>query len=259
MGYCRLVLRMVPFVVLVFGSLGLLLLVRLIERPLWGEHRPWTPYLVQFVCRNGLRILGIRLTVVGKVMREKGAIVANHSSWLDIFALNARKRVYFVAKSEVANWLGIGTLARATGTVFIERSPKQARQHRDLLHRRLALGHKLLFFPEGTSTDGKRVLRFKSTLFEALRSAEADDTWVQPVAVHYQAPIGADPRFYGWWGDMTFGRHLAQILATRNQGVVTVYYHPPLCVADYGDRKALAQACENIVADRLALLENVVS
>ena len=58
---------------------------------------------------------------------------------------------------------------------------------------------------------------------------------------------------------MTFGRHLAQILASRNQGVVTVYYHPPLSVADYGDRKALARACEEIVADRLALLENAVA
>ncbi|WP_367998774.1 lysophospholipid acyltransferase family protein, partial [Photobacterium sanguinicancri] len=54
-------------------------------------------------------------------MKQHGAVVANHSSWLDIFALNARKRIYFVSKAEVAKWPGIGWLARATGTVFINR------------------------------------------------------------------------------------------------------------------------------------------
>jgi lyso-ornithine lipid O-acyltransferase len=142
-------------------------------------------------------------------MRERGAVVANHSSWMDIFALNARKRVYFVSKAEVARWPGIGWLARATGTVFINRDPKEARAQQTVFEARLKAGHKLLFFPEGTSTDGQRILPFKSTLFGAFFAPDLRDIlWVQPVTVIYTAPPGEDPRFYAWWGDMSFGGHL---------------------------------------------------
>ena len=65
-------------------------------------------------------------------MTAPGAIVANHSSWLDIFALNAAQRVYFVAKSEVAGWPGIGWLARATGTVFIARKGTEAKKQQEI-------------------------------------------------------------------------------------------------------------------------------
>jgi 1-acyl-sn-glycerol-3-phosphate acyltransferase len=193
-------------------------------------------------------VLGIRHEVVGGPMRGRGAVVANHSSWLDIFALNAVKRVYFVSKSEVAGWPGIGWLARATGTVFIERNPARAREQTTLFETRLLLGHKLLFFPEGTSTDGLQVLPFKTTLFQAFFDPDLRDRIaVQPVSVTYHAPTGADPRFYGWWGDMSFGSHLLATLAPARQGRVRVTYHAPLDVADFDGRKALAAACEAAV------------
>ena len=237
--------------VLNFGSLVLLLLLRLIERPIFGEHRPWTPYIVQFVCRNSLRLLRIRLSVNGQPMRQHGAIVANHSSWLDIYVLNARKRVYFVSKAEVSGWFGIGALARATGTVFIERARKHAAAQRDLMKVRLGFGHKLLFFPEGTSTNGRLVLPFKPTLFEALFEIGDADLFVQPVAVEYRAPNGEDPRFYGWWGELDFAPHMLSIFAARAGGQVTIHYLEPLRVSDFRDRKALAAACHAAVSGAL--------
>ncbi len=237
---------------LTFGCLILLLLVRLIERPLYGVHRPWTPYITQFVCRSAFGILGIDRATVGQQMRHKGAVVANHSSWLDIFVLNARNRVYFVSKAEVQNWPGIGWLARATGTVFINRDPKEAKHHQQVFEERLMAGHKLLFFPEGTSTDGLQVLPFKPTLFQAFFSAALKDTlWVQPVSVVYHAPLGADARFYGWWGDMDFGSHLLQTLAAKEQGAVEVVYHSPVKVNAFKNRKALSAYCEKAVKQGL--------
>jgi hypothetical protein len=115
-GWLRAVVRGVPLGLTVFGGLALLLLVRLVEAPLHGLHRPWTPWITQGVCRAAFSIMGIAHRVQGAQMRERGAVVANHASWLDIFALNAVKRVYFVSKAEVARWPGIGWLARATGT-----------------------------------------------------------------------------------------------------------------------------------------------
>ncbi|CUH41530.1 lysophospholipid acyltransferase family protein [Ruegeria atlantica] len=258
LGWVLVILRGLPLALLVFGGLLVLLTVRLIERPLFGLRRPITPFIAQFVCRNALRFLGIGFRSSGELMRERGAVVANHTSWLDIFALNARKRVYFVSKAEVAKWPGIGWLARATGTVFIERDRKKAREQTLIFEERLKVGHKLLFFPEGTSTDGLRVLPFKTTLFAAFFSDELRDfMYVQPVSVVFHAPKGQPDRFYGWWGDMDFAPHLLKTLGARRQGTVELIYHVPAKVSDFADRKALAAHCEEAVrhAHAIARLE----
>ncbi len=245
LGWLLVFLRGLPLGVLVFGGLILLLLIRAIERPFFGMARPVTPYLTVFVCRNALRIIGIGFSASGQPMVGQGAVVANHSSWLDIFVLNASKRIYFVSKSEVAAWPGIGWLARATGTLFIERNRNKAAEQSAQLQSRLQAGHKLLFFPEGTSSDGQRVLPFKSSLFAAFFSPELREVLsVQPVTVTYQAPDNADPRFYGWWGDMDFGSHFLWMLATPHHGAVKLTYHMPLKVSEFQDRKALTAACE---------------
>lgn len=252
-GWALVILRAVPLIILVFGGLLLLLAVRLVERPLHGLQRPWTPFITQTVCRGAFVILGIRHRTNGAPMAGPGAVVANHASWLDIFALNARKRIYFVSKSEVAGWPGIGWLARATGTVFIRRDRREVTDQIAIFKARLQAGHKLLFFPEGTSTDGLQVLPFKPTLFAAFFDpALRDALQIQPVTLRYEAPNGADPRFYGWWGDMDFGPHLLTTLAAFRQGSVTVIYHAPVAVRDYADRKALASATEAQVRSGLA-------
>lgn len=248
LGWLRALARGLVLGGVTFGCLGLLLLVRLVERPLFGLQRPLTPHITQFVCRSAFRIMGMRFVARGRPMPHHGAVVANHASWLDIFALNAPQRIYFVSKSEVAGWPGIGWLARATGTVFIQRKGGQALAQKNLFEARLRAGHKLLFFPEGTSTDGLRVLPFKSTLFAAFFADGLDRIlWVQPVTLIYTAPAGEDPRFYGWWGDMDFGSHLLKTLAVRRPGGVEVVFHDPVRVADFADRKALAAHCEAAV------------
>lgn len=247
-GWVLVALRGLPLAVLVFGGLLILLALRLLERPLFGMRRPFTPFITQFVCRNAFRILGIRFETQGNPMQHSGAFVANHASWLDIFALNAGKQIYFVSKSEVASWPGIGWLARATGTLFIERNPQKARQQAEQFEQRLLAGHHLMFFPEGTSTDGLRVLPFKPTLFAAFFSeALRENLYVQPVSVLYHAPRNAPARFYGWWGDMEFGAHLLKVLASQRQGRLQLIFHPPLRVADFPERKALAVAAHSAV------------
>jgi 1-acyl-sn-glycerol-3-phosphate acyltransferase len=245
LGWTRVAVRGTAIAVVTYGCLIVLLLVRLIERPLFGLRRPFTPWITQFVCRTVLILMGFRVQATGRPMAERGAVVANHSSWLDIFTLNAFQRIYFVSKSEVARWPGIGWLARATGTVFIARDRKEAKAQAEVFEARLQAGHKLLFFPEGTSSDGQRVLPFKPTLFAAFFSDGLKDILhIQPVSVFYRAPEGEDPRIYGWWGDMEFGTHLVQVLAMRRNGQVKITFHPPVAVGVYESRKALAQECE---------------
>ncbi|SLN41034.1 Acyltransferase [Aquimixticola soesokkakensis] len=242
------VLRAVPIVLFILLCLILLLVCRGVERLLVGDKRPVSSIFPYVVCRFALLVLGLKLTVTGRAMAQRGAIVANHSSWLDILVLNATHRLFFVSKAEVSGWAGIGTLAKATGTVFINRDRREAAAQKQIFEDRLRSGHKLLFFPEGTSTDSLRVLPFKSTLFAAFFTPELRETvWVQPCSVVYRAPEGQPARFYGWWGDMAFGPSALKVLAARPQGSVEVVYHPALKVSQFADRKRLTQVCEEAV------------
>ena len=248
LGWLRVLWRGGLIGILTYGGLLVLLLVRLVEWPLCGQARPVTPHITRFVCRTALRILRLPLTVHGTPMTHPGAIVANHSSWLDIFVLNAVQTIYFVAKAEVADWPMIGWLARATGTVFIARKGTEAKKQQEIFESRLMAGHRLLFFPEGTSTDAIRVLPFKSTLFEAFFSPALERTMhIQPVTVVFHAPAGEDRRHYGWWGDMDFASHLVKTLATPRQGRVEVIFHPEVPVDAFENRKTLSQHCERVI------------
>jgi len=244
-GWARVLLRGGPVILLLAVAFPVLLILRLPESVLFGNRRPLTPWITQFVSITMLWAIGLKRYVSGIPLPRGGAMVANHAAWLDIFVLNAAARVTFVSKSEVAGWPGIGWLARGTGTIFIRRARAEAARHQGLLESRMQAGDRLVFFPEGTSTDGQRVLSLKSTLFEAFFSdGLRRHIKVQPVSIRYVAPDGADPRFYAWWGDMDFGPSVLKILAAPRQGAVHVIYHPALDVAEYADRKALAAACE---------------
>ena len=225
----------------------LILPMRLAERLVHGRRRPWTGPHVRRVCRLTLAVMGIGWNRRGSPMRGPGAAVANHSSWLDILALNAAMPVFFVSKAEVAGWPGINILTRVTDTHFVVRDPRLAQaQARDFASR-VGAGHRLLFFPEGTSSDGCRLLPFKPTLFQGFLDPDLPASLaIQPVTAVYRAPQGADPRFYGWWGDMDLGPHLLAVLAARRQGRITVILHDPVPVAGHS-RKTLAAACERAV------------
>ena len=251
-GWLRAGLRGAGLVGLIGLGVILLAVLRLAEWPFFGLRRPVSACVNVVVSRLCLAILGIGWQRRGRPMTGRGALVANHASWLDILALNAAQRVYFVAKSEVAGWPGIGIMARASGTVFINRRGREAQVHRALFEARLRAGHRLLFFPEGTSSDGRRVLPFKSTLFAAFLADDLRDVLqVQPVTLIWHAPPGRDARFYGWWGDMALGAHLAQVLAVSRQGRVELVFHEPVAVRDLADRKALAAHCEAAVRGAL--------
>ncbi|WP_138465568.1 1-acyl-sn-glycerol-3-phosphate acyltransferase [Poseidonocella sp. HB161398] len=240
--WLRVAARGLPVIAVLGAGLLLMLLLRLAEAPLCRQRRPLTPWITVGVCRIVPRLLGLRLQIEGRPDPQAGLLVANHVSWTDIFVLNAVRPLYFVAKSEVAGWPGIGLLARATGTVFISRDPKQATAQAGILAGRLAAGHRLMVFPEGTSTDGRRVLRFRSAMFGAIGG---ETVRVQPLTLAYHPPEGGDPRFYGWWGDTDMVPHLLQLLAARRQGRVTVIHHPAIPAAE--GRKALADAAERQV------------
>lgn len=252
LGWLCVAVRLPILALVVFGGLVIHLTVRLFERPLFGLRRPVTPFITQAVCKLAFRIMQIPLDVIGKPMAERGAVVANHVSWLDIFALNAPQRIYFVAKAEVASWFGIGWLARATGTQFIRRDARDARLQKEIFEARLRAGHHLCFFPEGTNSDGVRLLPFKPTLFAAFFAPELSEFMhIQPVSLVYHAPPERDERFYSWWGELGFGAHLLRVLAQPRQGRIEIVFHDAVAVTDFANRKEMARYCGGVVDQAL--------
>jgi len=206
------------------------------------------PAVVQVWAAQALRSLGLRYVQRGAPMRGGGAFVANHSSWIDIWALQRAAAPFLVSKAEVRDWPGVGLIGRAIGTMFIDRRPAQAKAQEAELLARLGRGDRMAIFPEGTSTDGQRILPFKSALFGVFFAQElGQGVAVQPVTIRYRPPAGLPAAFYGWWGEMDFARHLRDVLARSVGGTVELTFHPALDPADFRGRKDLAQAAEAAV------------
>jgi 1-acyl-sn-glycerol-3-phosphate acyltransferase len=248
LGWPLLIIRGALVVILILTLFVPLIFLRALKLRTWGQH------IVKIACRGSLLIMGIKLEQMGRPMQHAGAVVANHSSWLDIFTLNAAQKVYFVSKAEVEKWPVIGVIAKHVGTVFIRRVRSDAVKQKSIFLERITQGDKLLFFPEGTSTDGRRVLPFKSSLFAAFfEDGLPDVTWIQPVTVNYIAPAKKRRNWYGWWDSMGFFEAFGMVLSKWEQGSVELVFHAPLDVAKFDDRKALALAAEKAVLEGLHL------
>jgi len=243
------VARLASFLAITALSLALFIAGRYMRH--WFGHRVAFHFAVaRFWARSGLWMIGMKLQVRGTPV-DAGALVANHSTWADILTLRAVKLMYFVAKSEVRSWPVVGFITYVTGTIFIERRRSQAKTQERILRERIAARQLLCFFPEGTSTDGLRVLPFKSSLFSAFFTNEhGADLWIQPVSVRYLARPGANlpDSFYGWWGDMGLGSHVWAVMSRSFGGTAEVIFHRPVKPTDFPDRKALADYCGRVVA-----------
>ena len=210
------------------------------------------------------RLIGLRVRVIGTPAADRKArpgrraliYVCNHSSWLDIPALGGTLRACFVAKDEVAGWPIVGTIARLGRTVFVSRSRGAIGRERDQMHDKLAGGDDLILFPEGTSSDGSRVLPFHSSFFAAAYGEAAP--LIQPVSVVYDRlaglPVGRSSHtVFAWFGDMELAPHVWRVAQWRGKRV-TLLFHPTLDPADFASRKALSQAAWQVVADGAASL-----
>lgn len=164
---------------------------------------------LQKSCNDVLDSLEIGHSVEG-MPPQSGLVVSNHLSYLDIVVLSGAMPCFFVSKAEVVNWPFFGKAARSGGTLFIDRSSlASAGKVAEMISERLKLPVPVLLFPEGTSTDGLRVLRFHSRLFEPAIAAGAPIT---AASVRYSLEDGTSERELCWFGDESFFPHLVKTL-----------------------------------------------
>jgi 1-acyl-sn-glycerol-3-phosphate acyltransferase len=199
--------------------------------------------------RRLLHLMNIDIRMQGALPHPNVLVVANHVSWLDIFALHAVGPVRFIAKSEIARWPLLGRLVRGVGTLFIER----ARRHDT--HRvnqevadALAEGDIVAVFPEGTVTDGTKLLPFKGSLLQPIIDAEGR---VQPVAIRYRTPEGLPSIAPAYTDDTTFVESFWRICGER--ALVVELVATPALPARGKHRRELAHEAEVAIRAVLAL------
>lgn len=203
-------------------------------------------------------LIGVRIREVGRRSTASPALIlSNHVSWLDICVITALSPVVFVAKSEVAGWPLFGWLARLQRTIFINRQARhQTGAATKEIAGRLLGGDAVVLFAEGTSSDGIRVLPFRSSLVGAVHHALGNSTHhthvtVQPMSLAYVSlsgvPMGRGLRErVAWYGDADLIPHLLAVLASGAVDV-TVSWGEAVAHDMRADRKAIARDAERSV------------
>ncbi|MFP5429737.1 MAG: lysophospholipid acyltransferase family protein [Gammaproteobacteria bacterium] len=214
------------------------------------QYRPWQQPVVRWWHRRFCRILNLDIRVQGVPLKERALWISNHVSWLDIPVLGANFPVHFLSKAEVARWPVVGWLAKVAGTLFIQRGSGDAGRVESQLAAHLRDGRSILFFPEGTTTDGERLKRFFHKLFGA---AVSEQVPLQPVLVCYRDEHDALHPHAPFIGDDEFLDHAVDILK-GDRMVVDVLVLPPVSPGER-DARTLARALEGEMGAALSRLQ----
>jgi 1-acyl-sn-glycerol-3-phosphate acyltransferase len=197
-------------------------------------------------------IFGMKIVVRGKPSPTHPTLfVSNHSSYFDVLVLGSLFSCSFIAKADMIDWPLIGQLAKLQRSIFVDRKPANVGEHSDEISRRLMAGDSLVLFAEGTTSDGNRILPFKSSLLSVAENAPPElNLTIQPVSIVATRldgmPLGRALRsIYAWYGDMPLMPHAwAAIKAGRL--TLEVEFHEPFKVGGM-TRKQITRRCEDAV------------
>ncbi len=217
-----------------------------------GRGKKW---LARIYWAGICRVLGVERRVIGQVVSTGRPILfaCNHTSWLDVPTLGGTLEACFVAKAEVGTWPVVRTIARLGRTVFVSRRARETGRERDSMRARLLGGDNLILFPEGTSSDGARILPFRSPFFAVVEGVSHDRLpLIQPVSIVFDRldylPARRSTRpVSSWYGDMDLGGHFWRLARHRHLRA-TILLHDPIDPAAYPSRKAIAQAVWTVIS-----------
>ena len=235
--YLKLVLFTATFALLITSSILLGKIIPSIEK--------WLPVLFHKML---LWLLSIKVEIVGKTYQSKKSnlFISNHLSYLDIPILGSKFPMRFVAKSEVESWPIFGFLAKKGRSIFIRRNKTDSFNQKNKILDVLSSGEKVFIFPEGTTSDGNRVLEFKSSSFS---SVENQNFKIQPIVILYSnlngIPINRWLRpMIAWYGDMDLKPHLFKLVGLISIKAKLIYLEP-VNTQNFKNRKDLSNHLED--------------
>ncbi len=216
---------------------------------------PGRPTLAKAFHKSTLKCFNLRVLTEGQLVTGRPTLyISNHISYIDIFVLGSMVPGTYIAKSEVASWPLLGTLAKLQNTLFIERRSAKVGNQIQQIQSHLVNVSNLILFPEGTSDYGTYVAPFHSSFFESARS-EADDIVVQPITVaytHYQGKrMDRQARdFYSWYKPRKILPHFLNGLGL-GKAQATLTFHEPIKLSQFASRKECSKHCESVIRQGL--------
>lgn len=223
--------------------------IALLSGAAFVRHRSWQQPAMRWWHRRFCNILDVDIQVHGSAVPGHALWVSNHVSWLDIAVLGANFPVYFLSKAEVASWPIVGWLAGAAGTLYIKRGAGDSGQVMSEVASHLTQGRNVLFFPEGTTTDGHRLKRFFHKLFTAATLSQVP---IQPVLVCYRDEHDALHPHVPFIGDDEFLSHATDIL--RGGRITVDILVLPQVPVNGRDARTLAREVEAQMSEALQQL-----
>ena len=203
------------------------------------------PYFYHKIC---LRIFGIKIKTFGKVsINFPILLISNHASYLDIIILGSLFKTSFIAKKEISKWPLLGILAKLQNTIFIDRRVSSLKKQENQIIKHLNEKKNLVIFPEGTSSDGNRVLPFKSSLFNIFKKNLNSKILVQTITIVYKKINGIpmnriERKNITWHSNMDLIPNIFNVLKKLSIEVEIIFNDEFLPSKEY-DRKKLALHC----------------
>jgi lyso-ornithine lipid O-acyltransferase len=230
--------------IFVYASLELIA-----KRPATREQR--AEWLHQF-CARAARQMGVSLRQYG-TYPEQGVVIANHLGYLDIVAFAALHRCVFVSKAEIRNWPVLGWMTTMAGTVYVDRGRGgSAIRAGAAMQAAAAEGLPVVFFPEGTTSNGETILKFHSGLLaQAMESGEP----ITAAHVSYRLTEDNGPDItpagtLSFFDDTPLLIHIFRLLAARGIEVEVRFSEAPIQFVEGASQRKRAAA-----AARVAVLQ----
>ena len=207
----------------------------------------WRDRLIRYWSRGLLKVLGVRMQMQPAPVLPDGALlVCNHISWLDIYLIYAARRVHFVSKAEVRAWPVFGWLAQQGGTLFLDRTRRADTARVNTTMRELMQqGAWVAVFPEGTTSDGRGLKRFLSSL---LQPAVELGCPIVPAALRYRTRAGEYSAAAAYIDDLSLWVSLKRIISEPDL-VAELKFGEPFAANEH--RRKLAHRAEHAVAQLL--------
>lgn len=209
-----------------------------------GQHSPWP----RIFLAKAARACGARVSITGIPLRRDVFYVANHLSWIDIPIMGGTTDMAFVAQAPLANWPVIGWLAKLNHTVFVSRTDRMTVGAQiEVLREAVARHRPVTIFPEGTTTDGRSLLPFKPSLFEAMQ-LPVRPMRVQPVCLDF---VDVGPEI-AWIGEEAGDANALRVLKRKGSFAVRVHFLDPFDPGAHPSRKGIAAEARGRIAAALS-------
>ena len=210
-------------------------------------------YIIHYFFHNlSRRIFGIKIRVSGKASTKSPVLfISNHASYLDILILGSLFKTSFVAKKEVAKWPLFGILAKLQNTIFVDRRISSLKSQENQIIEHLNKKNNLVIFPEGTSSDGNKVLPFKSSLFNIFEENLDSKIFVQTITIVYKKINGiylnrTDRKDITWHSNMDFVPNIFNVLKKFSIEVEVIFNKEFIPNKKWNRKKIALQCWEKI-------------